>query len=235
VIEDASTFRSKEQVLLDLSKGLHFSPESLEANRNGKLSKEQVKLLAPRCIQPALLTLFFLIVPISIWTWVTAGRQQISFKAAFPALLAELTHVECLLDTHGKLGGGFMLLSIIASLGMAIFMVFRLPLSLYFDLLDRKVEAREGRVVAREETINRPNGRDPIETYFFSLRYLNMPVSLAAYRAIENGSIYIIYLAPRSETLVAMEPKMEDPVPTVGGETRLHETATSTSPSKRAV
>jgi hypothetical protein len=81
---------------------------------------------------------------------------------------------------------------------------------LYFDLLDRKVEAREGRVVASEEQINRPNGRDPIEKYFFSLRYLNMPVSLAAYRALEAGSLYIVYLLPRSELLVSIEPKMDD-------------------------
>ena len=92
-------------------------------------------------------------------------------------------------------------------------MASRVPLTLYFDLLDSKVEAREGRVVAREEQINRPNGRDPIEKYFFSLRYLNMPVSLAAYRALEAGSIYIVYLLPRSERLASIEPKVEDSTP----------------------
>ena len=235
MIEDASTFRSKEQVLFDLSKALRFSPESLQENRSGRLSKDQLKLLFPRCIQPTVLMLFFLFGPITIWTWITAGRQQLSFGAALPALLAELGHVGCLLETHGKLGGGFMLLSLVGALGMAVFMAFRIPLALYFDLLDRRVEAREGRVVAREETINRPNGRDPIEQYFFSLRYLNMPVNLAAYRAIENGSIYIVYLAPRSEILVSMEPKMEDAAPAPSSETRLHRKETSPSPSKRAV
>jgi hypothetical protein len=37
-----------------------------------------------------------------------------------------------------------------------------------------------------------------------------MPVNLAAYRAIEPGSIYLVYLLPRSQQLVAIEPKMED-------------------------
>ena len=46
MIEDATTFRSKEKVLGDLSKALQFSPESLEANRKGELSKEQAKKLA---------------------------------------------------------------------------------------------------------------------------------------------------------------------------------------------
>jgi hypothetical protein len=79
--------------------------------------------------------------------------------------------------------------------------------------LERKVIRQEGRVVAREETVNRANGRDPIEKYFFALRYLTMPVNLAAYRALEAGSVYIVYLLPRSETLVSIEPKMDDSKP----------------------
>ena len=202
MVEDATTFRSKEKVLHDLSKALQFSPEALEANRKGRLSKDQVKRLAPQFIQPTVLTFVLALAPFVIWTWITAGRQQLSFANAFPALLKELTHVNDLFEAHGKLGGVIMLGSIVISLALAAFMAFRMPLMLYFDLLDRKVEAREGRVVAREEQINRANGRDPIEKYFFSLRYLNMPVNLAAYRALEAGSIYIVYLLPRSEILV---------------------------------
>ena len=37
-----------------------------------------------------------------------------------------------------------------------------------------------------------------------------MPVSLAAYRALEAGSLYIVYLLPRSEVLVSIEPKVDD-------------------------
>ncbi len=214
MVEDATTFRSKDKVLHDLSKALQFSPEALEANRKGLLSKDQIKRLAPQFIKPTVLTLIFAVAPFVIWTWITAGRQQLPFGNAFPALLTELTHVKDLFEAHGKVGGVLMLGSILISLAMAVFMACRVPLGLYLDLLDRKVEAREGRVVAREEQINRPNGRDPIEKYYFSLRYLNMPVNLAAYRALEAGSIYIVYLLPRSEVLVAIEPKMEDvPVP----------------------
>jgi hypothetical protein len=210
VIEDATIFRSKEQVLYDLSNALHFSPESLEENRKGRLSKDQVKQLSGRCIRPASLTLFFAVAPFLVWTSITAGRQQLSFGNAFPALLTELTHVKDLFEAHGEMGGLMMLGSILISLAIAAFMAFRVPISLYFDLLDRKVEAREGRVVSREETTNRPNGRDPIEKYFFSLRYLKMPVNLAACRALEAGSIYIVYLTLRSEVLVSIEPKMGD-------------------------
>jgi hypothetical protein len=209
-IEDSTIYRSKEQVLYDLSKALHFSPETLEANRKGRLSKEQIKGLAPQFAQPAILAVVLAVAPFAIWTWITAQRQQLPLGNAFPALLTELAHVNALLEAHGKIGGILMLGSIVISLGLAMFMAMRVPLSLYFDLLAGKVEAREGRVVAREEQINRANGRDPIEKYYFSLRFLNMPVNLAAYRALEAGSVYIVYLLPRSETLASIEPKMQD-------------------------
>jgi len=209
VIEDAAIYRSKEQVLYDLSKALRFSPESLEANRKGQLSKEQAKQLSGQCIQPAFLTFLFAVAPFLIWTWITAGREQLSFVNAFPALLTELTHPNDLVESHGKMGAALMLGSIVISLAIAAFMSFRVPLALYFDLLDRKVDAKEGRVTAREETTNRANGRDPIENYFFCLRYLTMPVNLAAFRALEEGSIYIVYVTHRSELLVAIEPKID--------------------------
>jgi hypothetical protein len=210
VVEDATRFRTKEQVLYDLSQALRFSPESLEANRKGRLSKEQVKQLAPQVVSPTILTFALAVGPLAVWTYITAGRQQLSFINAFPALINELTHVNDLFEAHGKVSGVMMLASILVPMAIAAFMLLRLPIMLYFDLLDRKVEAREGRVVAREEQINRPNGRDPIEKYFFSLRYLNMPVSLAGYRALEAGSLYIVYLLPRSELLVSIEPKMDE-------------------------
>jgi hypothetical protein len=211
VIEDATTYRSKEQVLYDLSKALSFSPAALEANRQGKLSKDQAKLLWRRVIPPLVLMFAFAVGPLLIWTSITAARDQLPFQDAVPALFKEITHVNDLFENRGKMSGILMLGSIIGSLAAAAFMALRVPFPLYFDLLDRKVESQEGRVVAREETTNRANGRDPIEKYFFSLRYLNMPVNLAAYRAIENGSIYIVYLTSRSEILVSIEPKMEEP------------------------
>jgi len=235
LVEDASTYRTKEQVLYDLSKALHFSPESLEENRKGRLSKEQVKELSGRCIRPALLTFVLATAPFVVWTWITATREQLSFGNAFPALLTEIVHVNDLLQAQGKIGAITMLGSILLSVCLAAFMLFRIPWALYFDLLDRKVAAQEGRVVAREETINRPNGRDPIEKYFFCLRYLNMPVNLAASRALENGSIYIIYLTVRSEILVSIEPKMENSGTAGKTEAKPERTQENHSPSPRPV
>ena len=82
------------------------------------------------------------------------------------------------------MGGIMMLGSIVISLALAVIHGFsRAAVSSTSICWTGKVEAREGRVVAREEQINRANGRDPIEKYYFSLRFLNMPVNLAAYRA----------------------------------------------------
>ena len=216
MIEDVTTFRSKEQVLCDLAKALEFSPESLEANRAGRLSKEQVKQLSQRCVKPAILILLFAVVPFLFWTHSTSSSQDIPFGAAFLVLIHELTHVKDLFEVHGKMGGAIMLGSILISLGIAALLAWSAPVGLYLDLLEGRVIMKEGRVVAREETINRPNGRDPIEKYFFSLRYLNMPVNLKAYRALEAGSIYLVYLLPRSEELASIEPKIESEPDTSG-------------------
>lgn len=210
MIEDATTYRSKERVLFDLSKALQFSPESLEANRKGMLSKDQAKKLYSDCFKPVILALVFALAPFVVWTRITSTRADLSYLDAFPALIKELTHVKDLFEAHGKLGGAIMLGSIVISLAIAGLFAFRISSALCFDLLDRKVIMKEGRVVAREEVVNRPNGRDPIEKYFFSLRYLNMPVNLEAYRALEAGSLYLVYLLPRSELLVSIEPRMED-------------------------
>jgi hypothetical protein len=166
VIEDATAFRSKEQVLFDLSVALHFSPESLEANRKGRLSKDQIKRHAPQFIRPAILTFVFAAAPFVFWTWITAGRQQLSFSDAFPALLKELIHVKDLFEAHGKMGGVAMLGSILICLAIAVFMASRMSLPLYFDLLDRKVEVREGRVVGREEQVIGLTGATPSRSTF---------------------------------------------------------------------
>ena len=77
------------------------------------------------------------------------------------------------------------------------------------DLLEGRVITKDGRVTPAKEQTNRTNGRDPVERYFFSLHHLNMQVNLAACRALENGSLYLLYVLPRSEELVSIEPKID--------------------------
>ena len=125
---------------------------------------------------------------------------------AFPALITELTHVNDLFEAHGKMGGVMMLASIVFRWRLALHGFPRAAVALLRSA-GPQGGTREGRVVAREEQINRANGRDPIEKYFFSLRYLNMPVNLAAYRALEAGSVYIVYLLPAAKYWPPSNPK----------------------------
>ncbi len=205
--ENTSAFRSKEQVLEDLSKALHFCEDSLIRNREGRIAAEQIKWLAVRCIKPAVLASLLLFVPLFMWISMTAAQQQVSFISAAPIFFDELTHFGQCAEAHGKIGAILRLGTVVIGLGLGFFFAARFPFALYFDLLDGTVFCRDGRIIAREEQTMRQNGRDPVEKYFFDLKGDRFQVSLAAYRAIENGGFYTLYLLPRSQVLVSLEPK----------------------------
>ncbi len=208
MIDNTVTFRSKEQILGELSKALKFSPESLVVNREGRISAEQIKRQAFRCMRPAFLISIFLFLPLFVWIGLTSAQQQSSFTSAVPIFFNDLLHFGESSETHGRVGALLRLGSMVLSLGIAILAATRFPFALYFDLLDGTVYMREGRIVAREEQTIRRNGRDPIEKYYFDIKTDRYEVNLAAFRAIENGSVYLVYVLPRSNVVVALEPKM---------------------------
>jgi hypothetical protein len=156
---------------------------------------------------PAFMTVLFAAAPFLIWGTLTAGKQQASFSAGLQLFLGQLMHIGELADDQGKFAVITRVGSLLVSLGLAALFASRVSIGLYFDLLEGTVHVIEGRIIAREEQTIRPNGRDPIEKYFFDLKTDRFPVNLAAYRAIETGSVYVLYLLPRSRQLVAIEPK----------------------------
>lgn len=190
-----------------LAKALNFSPASLEDNRKGKLSGDQFSGLIGRFVIPFFLTLLFAVAPFLCWGAITSSAQQVPFGAGFQLFLSQLAHLGDLADSQGKLAVAYRVGSLLICLVLAALTAARVSFGLYFDLLDGTVRMVEGRVIAREDQTIRPNGRDPIEKYFFDIKTDRFPVNLAAYRAIEQGSIYLIYLLPRSGQLVAIEPK----------------------------
>lgn len=208
MIEDAVGYRSKEQVLIDLANAFPFSPEALEANRAGKLAKDQFKKYIGSCTRPATMAAVSALAPILFWTGIIATKEQVSFVAAFPMFLGHLIQISEFAATYGKWGAFCTIASTLLFFGLAAFLASRVSLPLYFDLLDRSVVSEEGRLVAREEQLMRENGRDPVEKYYFGLKGRYYPVNLASYRALESGSIYILYLLPRSGQLVSLEPKI---------------------------
>jgi hypothetical protein len=208
VIDDASAFRTKEQVLFDLSKALGFSPESLEANRTGRLSAAQFKQFIGPCLAPAGAALLFAIAPFLFFSVLAGMREHVPFTEGVNIFVKQLLHLGDMLDKQGKISTLITVGSLLGCLGAAAYNFMRFSPGLYFDLLAREVVAREGRVIAREEQTMRSNGRDPIEKYYFNLRNDRFDVKHAAYKALENGSNYLVYVLPRSNTMVSLEPKV---------------------------
>ena len=209
-MEQGSTYRSKEQVLVDLSKALGFSPESLEANRAGRLSGAQFQQYIGRCATPAFVAVLAAAAPFLLWATLTGKREHVSFFTGLSIFVGQLMHVSQMAEAQGKISTLTTILTVLAGLGIAAYNATKFSAALYFDLLSRKVEGREGRVVGREEQTLRPNGRDPIEKYYFDAKSQRYDVNYAAYRALETGSNYILYVLPRSGVLVSMEPKIAD-------------------------
>ena len=204
---NTAAFRDREQVLGDLAKALHFSPKSLEDNRKGKLSSDQFTSLIGRFLKPLIMTALFAAGPFLVWGLITSSGQQVSFIAGVQLFVGQLTHLGDLADSEGKFAVITRVGSVLLCLVLAGLTGAKISFGLYFDLLEGAVRPVEGRVIAREETTLRENGRDPIEKYFFDLKTDRHEVNLAAYRAIENGSVYVLYLLPRSRQLIAIEPK----------------------------
>ena len=205
---DASAFRSKDQVLVDLSKALGFSADSLAVNRQGRLSPQQFSQLIVRCLKPLGLAVLFAAMPFAFWAGMTGMHEHVSFPSGLDMFIGQLMHLGQMLEDQGKISTLTTVLSVLAGVGMGAYNLSRFSPGLYFDLLAREVVAREGRVTAREEQTMRPNGRDPIEKYFFDVKTDRFDVNLAAYRALESGAMYLIYVLPRSGQLVSMEPKV---------------------------
>jgi len=210
VIEDGHTYRSKEQVLVDLAQALGFSAASLEANREGKLTTEQIKQFAGRVAIPSVLAVVWALVPFLLWSASVASQKEVSFSEGLSIFVGRLLHLSQLVEANGKFGAFLRMGSTLGGLVAAGFSASKVSMALYFDLLGREVVKREGRVIAREEQTLRPSGRDPIEKFYFNLRNDDFQVGLPAYRAIENGSMYILYVLPRSNTLVSIEPKVNE-------------------------
>ncbi len=208
MIDDASVFRTKEQVLFDLSNAMGFSPESLAANRLGRLSGEQFKKFIGRCLNPAGIAIVSAIAPFLLWVALTGMREHVSFTAALGIFVGQLLHLSEMAEAKGKISTLVTVGTVLGGLGFAAYNLMRFSPGMYFDLLAREVVAREGRVIAREEQTMRPNGRDPIEKYYFDSKNNRYDVNHACYKALENGSTYLMYVLPRSGVLVSMEPKI---------------------------
>jgi hypothetical protein len=201
-------WRTKEQVLVDLSKALSFSAASLESNRTGKLSAEQWSSMFGRFLREVLGTAAWLVGPFGIWSLLIAYSRGISLPSAVQTIFTLALHPKEMFG-DGWMKPAFCIVATLACIGVGFWRASRISFGLYFDLLERAVVSKEGRVEAREDQVFRKSGRDPIEKYYFDMKDERFVVNLQAFRAIEQGAAYRLYVLPRSRKLIAIEPRVD--------------------------
>jgi hypothetical protein len=204
----AEQWRSKEQILRDLAKAFHFSVGSLEANRRGKLSGTQIQVTLIELARPLVFAAGCILAPLSVWTIIAVlnghGRPPDAFAYVLNAMLSPSDLWNDLGAFKTVIGG----LVTLAGVGVALLFLSRFSMALYFDIIERGVLIREGRVESSEHQTLRKNGKDPEESYYFHFKSEKFLVSRAAYLALDAGAAYYLYVLPRSRRIVAVEPKI---------------------------
>ena len=207
-IAASEQWRSKEQILRDLAKAFGFSARSLEANRGGKLSLRQVGTTFVELIRPLVFGAGCVLAPLSVWTVMAMsdgrGGSSDSFSYVMSAMMSPA-------DVWRDLGAFRTIIAGVATLAglvVGVWFVSRFSMALYFDLLDRTVIIREGRVESSEHEVLRKSGKDPIEKYYFHHKNEKFPDTRKAFLALDCGAAYYIYVLPRSRRLVSVEPKI---------------------------
>jgi len=209
-------WRSKEQILRDLAKAFHFSASSLAANRRGKLAWGQIRSTFFVLVRPLVFAAGFVLAPLFLWTVLAMLDGRGSSAESFTYVMSCLASPA---DLWADLGGLKTTLALIITLtGLVVGAIFagRFSVALYFDLIDRVVLIREGRVESSEHELLRKNGKDPVENYYFHFKSEKFPVSRKAFKALDCGAAYYLYVLPRSRRLVAVEPKIRPSDPPDG-------------------
>jgi hypothetical protein len=202
------SWRTREQVLIDLAKALHFSADALEQNRKGYLAVEQWQRLFVSFFRPLVLGAGYILAPFFIWALVGTFSGGRSLMDSINNVISLAFQPKQLFEDHGWFVCAVIIGVTFGGIGLGIHKLLRISWGLYFDLIERKVIIKDGRVEGREEQVFRTEGRDPIESYFFDMKTERFHVSCAAVQALDNGAAYLVYVLPRSRTLVAIEPKV---------------------------
>ena len=201
------TWRTKEQVLEDLAKALHLSTPALEQNRRGRLAADQWQVLFFRFLNPVVTAAGCILAPFCIWALMASANSSVSFGGSLSDVFSMAFKPGRVFENHGMVTSLAIIALTLGCIGVGLYQARNISLALYFDLIERSVVIKEGRVEAREEEIFRSGGRDPLEHYFLDLKTEKFSVPREAVLAIDSGAAYNVYVLPRSRTLVAIEPK----------------------------
>ena len=203
-------WRTKEQVLKDLGKAMHFTPASLEQNRKGKLAGDQFLPLLMRFLTPLGMAAGCIAAPFVAWSLVIAFSGNTAFSDALGIVFSKALHPKELFEDHGWITCSAIIGATLGCIGFGVYKALGISFAMYFDLIERAVIVKEGRIEGREEQIFREGGRDPLEFYYFDMKTERFEVRREAFLAIDSGAAYFVYMLPRSRTLVALEPKSSE-------------------------
>lgn len=201
-------WRSKEQILRDLAKAFKFSAGSLEANRRGKLALHQIGTTLIELVRPLVFSAGSVLAPFSIWTVLAMVAGRGGSSDAFLYVVDRMMSPGNLFSDLGTFKTILATALTLSGLVAGAMFASRFSMALYFDLIDRTVLIREGRVESSEHELLRKNGKDPVENYYFHFKSEKFPVSRKAFKALDCGAAYYLYVLPRSRRLVAVEPKI---------------------------
>lgn len=180
----SAEIRPTEQVASDLAVAFGFSQKALEQNRKGRMTSAQRLPLFKTFLKPVLATVLFL----AFAAWLAIGRGA----PEEPTLKSRLFH--------------YLPAVLVGGVGLAL--ATRIPFASYFDALGGSLVIREGRIESREEDVYVKGKRKDTTNYYFHLKTETFRVTRQAFNAIESGAAYRLYLAPRSRTIVAIEPRV---------------------------
>ena len=206
-----------EEVLGELSKANNFSMADLEANRAGKIGKEQFIFHLREALQAPFLLLLAGIA-VSFLTRV-AFAAYVEKENIFSFVGTLVSHVfllnfdkfrEVYLSTEGhhlpRIVGAF----VIAAPATAYKKLRRIPFKILAGLLKGTVKRVDGSLHAYTEEIPAPGkaGKrgDKIDMYYYVHKDLRMIVTSKGYGALPAGLRFRAYYLPYSKTLMAVEP-----------------------------
>jgi hypothetical protein len=168
----------------------HFTENDLIANREGRLSESQKVILQERLSQQIVIVLVVCIfLPLAVCLLLFAVRDQSGFMPMLEGTLSVLIPI------------------IIAA---AIVFLFRIW-ALYADLRDAHIRRVVGPGTFTVTHSAKPPspGRPPIVAYHLQVGQEHFRLSRATLHTLKLnaklGSIYTVYIAPRSKTLLGIE------------------------------
>ncbi len=172
-----------------LAKENGFKLSSLEANRRGELTAEQIPLLVSRFIS----SLMFILVPGAILIYQLLKQGYFSHPPdSISAFIAQVTQISTGLIVMGVILAGVVVLGVVHFIKALL------------DALGKTVQEVQG-MGRRQMTTSRDDDGSISRSMYFVIDGIKFSVKRKAFQAFEDGKQYRAYFTPRSKVLVNIE------------------------------